>query len=86
MNAVSSIVAGDGVNWRDQPVISDDMAYLAERSACRAEWETRRALYPDFGSWMVATCHALEDIDRRREAGRERDRQAMWVAFERRRH
>lgn len=84
MNAQTSIVAGDGVNWRDQPVIMSDDQYQVERAICRAEWEDRRGLYPTFAAWMIATCHALEDIDNRREAGREQQRRAMWAAYEKR--
>lgn len=84
MNALAQIVAGDGLNWRDMPVITDQRLYQIERAACACEWQARRSEYADFGKWMLAASYALEDIDRRYEAGMEQQRNAYWAAYDRR--
>ena len=84
MNAMSSIRGGGELNWRDQPVITDERLYQIERLACAAEWKARRREYSDWGRWFIAAAHALEDIDLRYSEGQRRERNAFWAEHDRR--
>lgn len=84
MNAQTSIVAGDGVNWRDMPVITDQRLHQIERAACAAEWKARRWEYRSFIEWHRDACYALEDIDLRFEEGQRQQRNAWWADYEKR--
>lgn len=72
------------INWRDQPVITDEQLYQIERRACAAEWLARRNEYPSWASWHLKACHALEDIDLRYQEGQRLQRNAFWAEQDRR--
>lgn len=84
MNAVSQIWAGEPMNWRDMPVITDERLYQIERAACAAEWKARRHDYDDWGRWFIAAAHALEDIDLRFSEGQRCECNAFWAEHDQR--
>lgn len=84
MSIHQPIAAGEAASWRDQPVITDERLYQIERSICAAEWTARRPDYRTWAAWHHAACCALEDIDLRYQAGRERARNAFWAEYDRR--